>query len=165
MPSLLTATKTLPLMISNSISMLLYFPLGLTRFGIYCSTICKLASSCAWMLSPECVIHRNSFQFIVPNSYGIVTLNDSFDSFFHVLVNVSPKLPVKVLSSMCIEAHDTLVRVINKVTRDLRNTPDQPVVTFLCNHQHNPVMSSHAAKYMKKGGYLLLLGTTCLLRM
>ena len=154
MPSLLTATETLPLTSSNSISMLLYFPLGLTRFGIYCSTVCKLASSCAWKLSPECVVRRNSFQFI-PNGCGTVILYDSFDSFFHVLVNVSPKLPVNVLSSMCIEVRDTLMRVINEVTRDLRYNPDQPVVAFLCNHQHNPAMSSHAAKYMKEGDYLL----------
>ena len=155
MPSLLTTTETLPLMSSNSISMLLYFPLGLTRFGIYCCTVCKLASSCAWKLSPEYVVHRNSFQFIIPNSYGTVTLYDSFDSFFHVLVNVSPKLPVNVLSSMCIEVRDTIMRVIDEVTRDLRYNPDQPVVAFLCNHQHNPAMAPHAAKYMEEGGNLL----------
>ena len=155
MPSLLTATETLPLMTSNPVSMLLYFPLGLTRFGIYCSTVCKLASSCSWKLSPECVVHRNSFQFIIPDSGGTMTLYDSFDSFFHVLVNVSPKLPVNVLSSMCIEIRDTLMRVIDEVTRDLRYPPDQPVVAFLCNHQHNPAMSPHAAKYMKEGDYLL----------
>ena len=155
MPSLLTATQSLPLMSSNSISMLLYFPLGLTRFGIYCSTVCKLSSFYAWKLSPECVVHRNSFQFIIPNSCGTVTLYDSFDSFFHVLLDVSPKLPVNVLSSMCIEVRDTIMRVISEVTRDLRYTPDQPVVAFLCNYQHNPAMSPHAAKYMEKGGYLL----------
>ena len=154
MPSLLTARETLPLTSSNSISMLLYFPLGLTRFGIYCSTVCKLVSSCAWKLSPECVVHRNSFQFI-PNCCGTVTLYDSFDSFFHVLVLVSPKLPVHVLSSMCIEVRDTIVRVINEVTKDLRYTLDEPVVAFLCNNQHNPAMAPHAAKYMKEGGYLL----------
>ena len=154
MPSLLTATVTLPLMSLSSISMLLYFPLRLTRFGIYCSTVCKLASSCAWRLSPECAVHRNSFQFI-PNSCGTVTLYDSFDSFFHVLVNVSPRLPVNVLSSMCIEVRDTIMRVINGVTKDLRYTPDQPEVAFLCNHQHNPAMAPHAAKYMKEGDYLL----------
>ena len=155
MPSLLTATESLPLMSSNSISMLLYFPLGLTRFGIYCSTVCKLASFCAWKLSPECVVHRNSFQFIIPNRCGTVTLYDSFDSFFHVLLNVSPKLPVNVLSSMCIEVRDTIMSVINEVTRDLRYIPDQPVVAFLCNYEHNPAMSPHAAKYMEEGGYLL----------
>ena len=155
MPSLLTATESLPLMSSNSISMLLYFPLGLTRFGIYCSTVCKLASFCAWKLSPECVIHRNSFQFIIPNGCGTVTLYDSFDSFFHVLVKVSPKLPVNVLSSMCIEVRDTIMRVISEVTRDLRYTPDKPEVAFLCNYEHNPAMSPHAAKYMEEGGKLL----------
>ena len=155
MPSLLTATETLPLTSSSSNSMLLYFPLGLTRFGIYCSTVCKLASSCAWKLSPECAIRRNIFQFIIPNSYGTVTLYDSFDSFFHVLVKVSPKLPVNVLSSMCIQVHDTIMTVINEVTRDLRYNPDQPVVAFLCNHQHNPVVAPHAAKYMEECGNLL----------
>ena len=154
MPSLLTATPTLSLMSSHSISMLLYFPLGLTRFGIYCSTVCKLASSCDWKLSPECVVHRNSFQFI-PNSCGTVTLHDSFDSFFHILVKVSPKLPVNVLSSMCIEVRDTILRVVNEVTMDLRYPPDQPVVAFLCNYQHNPAMAPHAAIYIEEGGYLL----------
>ena len=155
MPSLLTATESLPLTSSSSISMLLYFPLGLTRFGIYCSTVCKLASSCAWKLSPKCAIHRNIFQFIIPNSYGTVTLYDSFDSFFHVLVKVSPKLPVNVLSSMCIQVCDTITTVINEVTRDLRYNSDQPVVAFLCNHQHNPAMAPHAAKYMEECGNLL----------
>ena len=82
-------------------------------------------------------------------------LYDSFDSFFHVFVNVSPKLPVNVLSLMCIEVRDTLMRVINEVTRDLRYNPDRPVVVFFCNHQHNPAISPHAAKYMKEGDYLL----------
>ena len=44
MPSLLTATKALPLPSSHSISMLFYFTIGLSRFSIYCSTVCKLVS-------------------------------------------------------------------------------------------------------------------------
>ena len=155
MPSLLTATESLPLMSSNSISMLLYFPLGLTRFGIYCSTVCKLASFCDWKLSPECVVHRNSFHFIIPNSCGTVNLYDSFDSFFQVVVNISPNFPVSVMSLMCIEVRDTIMQVIREVTREMRYIPDQPVVAFLCNYQHNPAMSPHAAKYMEEGGYLL----------
>ena len=53
---------------------------------------------------------------------------------------------------MCKEIRHTLVRVISEVTQELRYTPNQPVVAFLCNHQHNPAMSLHAAK---EGGYLL----------
>ena len=37
----------------------------------------------------------------------------------------------------------------------MRYTPDQPIVAFLCNYEHNPAMSPHVAKYMKEGDYLL----------
>ena len=155
MPSLLIATKALPLPSSHSISMLFYFTIGLSRFGVYCSTVCKLVSSCGWKLSSKSLAYRNSFQFIIPHGDRTVTLNDSFDSFFQVVVDVPSKLPVKALSTICKEIRDTLMRVISEVTQELRYTPDQPVVAFLCNHQHNPAISSHAAKYMKEGDYLL----------
>ena len=155
MPSLLTATDALPLPSSHSISMLFYFTLGLSRFGVYCSAVCKLVSSYGWKLSSKSLVYRNSFQFIIPNDHCTVTLNDSLDSFFQVVVDVPPKLPVKILSTICREIRDTLMGVISEVTLELRYTPDQPVVAFLCNHQHIPVMSPHAAMYMKKGGYLL----------
>ena len=153
MPSLLTATKALPLMPSQSISMLLHFPLGLARFGIYCSTVCKLASSSGWKLYPRFHVNRNSFQFVLPNGHGIMTLNDSFDSFFQVVVDVPPRLPVKI-SSICSEVRDTLMKVINEVTQELIYTPDQPVLAFLCNYQHNPAMTPHPARYIKDGSYL-----------
>ena len=153
MPSLLTATKALPFTSSHSISMLLYFPLGLARFGIYCSTVCKVASSSGWKLYHRCHVHRNSFQFVLPNGHGIVTLNDSFDSFFQVVLDVPPQLPVKI-SSICSEVRDTLTRVINEVTQELRYTPDQPVLAFLCNHHHNSAMPPHPTKYIQDGGYL-----------
>ena len=155
MPSLLTATKELPLPYSHSISMLFYFTLGLARFGVYCSTVCKLVSSYSWKLSSESLVYRNSFQFVIPKVDRTVTLNDSFDSFFQVVVDVPSKLPVKALSTICKDIRDTLMRVISEVTQELRYTPDQPVVAFLCNYEHKPAMSPHAAKYMKEGDYLL----------
>ena len=155
MPSLLTATKALPLPSSHSISMLFYFPLGLSRFGVYCSTVCKLVSCYDWKLSSESLVYRNSFQFVIPNGDRTVILNDSFDSFFQVVVDVPSKFPVKVLSTICREIRDTLMGVISEVTRELRYTPDLPVAAFLCRYEHNPAMSPHAAKYMKEGDYLL----------
>ena len=155
MPSLLTATKTLPLTSSQSVSMLFYFPLGLSRFGVYCSAVCKLVSSYGWKLSSKSLVYRNSFQFVIPKGRRTVTFNDSFDSFFQVVVDVPSKLPVKVLSTTCKEIRDTLMKVISEVTQELRYTPDQPVVAFLCNYEHNPAMSTHAATYMKEGDYLL----------
>ena len=155
MPSLLTATEALPIPSSHSVSMLFYFTLGLSRFGVYCSAVCKLVSSYDWKLSSKGLVYRNSFQFIIPSVHCTVTLNDSFDSFFQVVVDVPSKLPVKILSTTCKKIRETLMRVISEVTQELRYTADQPVVAFLCNHQHIPAMPPHAAMYMKEGGYLL----------
>ena len=162
MPCLLTTTttsvtqSTKPSTTTTSVtrstkpSMLLHFPQGLARFGIYCCTVCKLVSSYKWELYLKNGIYRNCFQFTLPGCPGIVTINDSFGSFFQVVVDIPPKL-----SRKCADIRNTLVRVINEVTEELRYTPDQPVLAFLCEYPHDPSISPHVAVYMKEDDYLL----------
>ena len=141
MPCLLTTTALLTQ--STKPSMLLHFPQGVARFGIFCSTICNLITSCNWKLHSKARNNRNSFQFVTPRCPGIVTHNDSFDSFFEVVLDIPPKFAHK-----CVEIRNTLVRVINEVTEELRYIPDQPVMAFLCEHSHDPAMAPHAAEYI-----------------
>ena len=124
--------------------MLLHFPQGVARFGIFCSTVCNLITSCKWKLHSKTHSHRNSFQFVIPRWPGIVTLNNSFSSFFEVVLDIPPKFAHK-----CVEIRNTLIRVINEVTEELRYIPDQPVMAFLCEHSHDPSMAPHAAEYIE----------------
>ena len=149
MPCLLTTTTT-SVAQSTKPSMLCHFPQGLARFGIYCCTVCKLVSSCKWKLCLKNTIYRNSFQFTLPRCPGIVTINDSFGSFFQVIVDIPP-----LLSHKCVDIRNTLTRVIGEVTQELRYLPDQPVLAFLCEHPHVPFISPHAAEYIKEDDYLL----------
>ena len=149
MPCLLTTTIT-SVTQSTKPSMLLHFPQGFARFGIYCCTVCKLVSSCKWKLYLKNNIYRNSFQFTLPDCPGIVTINDSFGSFFQVVLDIPP-----VLSHKCANIRNTLMKVIKEVTKELRYVPDQPVLDFLCDYPHNPSISPHVAKYMKEDDYLL----------
>ena len=141
MPCLLTTTTT-SVTQSTKPSMLLHFPQGLARFGIYCCTVCKLVSSCKWKLYLKNTIYRNCFQFTLPGCPGIVAINDSFGSFFQVVVDIPPEL-----SHKCADICNTLMRVINEVTEELRYIPDQPVLAFLCEYPHDPFIS-HVAVYM-----------------
>ena len=143
MPCLLTTT-TASVARSSKLSMLLHFPQGLARFGIFCCTICKLISSCKWKLYTKAYNHRNSFHFMIPRCPGFVTLNDSFGSFFQVVLEFPPKF-----SRKSVDIRNTLVRVINEVTEELRYIPDQPVLAFLCEYPHDPVMAPHAAEYIE----------------
>ena len=144
MPCLLTTT-TASVAQSSKPSMLLHFPQGLARFGIFCCSICKLISSCKWKLYLKTCNHRNSFHFSIPRCPGIITLNDSFGSFFEVVLDISPKF-----SHKSVEIRNTLIRVINEVTEELRYIPDQPVLAFLCEYPHDPVMAPHAAEYVEE---------------
>ena len=143
MPCLLTTTAT-SVAKSTKPSMLLHFPQGLARFGIFCCTICKLISSCKWKLYLKAYNYRNSFHFTIPHCPGIVTLNDSFGSFFQVVLDIPPKFVHK-----SVEIRNTLISVINEVTEELRYIPDKPILAFLCEYPHDPVMTPHAAEYIE----------------
>ena len=173
MPSLLTALATLPRAepslwlrwlpfgigeylsalisgLTSDVTMLLHFPLGLVRFGVYCSTVCELISNYNWKLTGS--VSRNRFCFSRPHCPGTVALVDSFDSFFIVNLDVPSNFSTEFLPNVCSEVHDTLLTVINKVTKELRYSVDQPVVSFICERHRN---TPHAAVYDKTYEHLL----------
>ena len=53
---------------------------------------------------------------------------------------------------MCSEVRDTLLTVINKVTKEFRYSEDQPLVSFICKHHCS---TPHAAVYDKTYEHLL----------
>ena len=173
MPSLLTALASLPRAkpslwlrwlpfgfgnylsdlisgLTSDVTMLFQFPLGLVRFGIYCSTVCELISNYNWKLTG--VVSRNRFCFSRPLCAGTVALIDSFDSFFIVNLDVPSNISSESLPDTCSDVRDILMTVINKVTKKLRYSEDQPLVSFICkSHRSTP----HAAVYDKTHQQLL----------
>ena len=173
MPSLLTALASLPRAkpslwlrwlpsgfgnyltdlisgLTSDVTMLFHFPLGLVRFGVYCSTVCELISNYHWKLTGA--VSRNRFCFRRPLCAGTVALIDSFDSFFIVNLDVPSNIPSGSLPDMCAEVRDTLLTIIDKVTKELRYSEDQPLLSFICKHHRS---TPHAATYDKTHQYLL----------
>ena len=74
--------------------LVLHFPGGPARYGVYCGTICHVMTESKWKIltdpGTEEPLHvtRNSVHFSVPHCRGKVTINDTFDSFFLVTVHV-----------------------------------------------------------------------------
>ena len=169
MPSLLTALPSLPWWrwlpskfddnlidliygLTSCVTMLFHFPLGLVRYGVYCSTVCELISNYNWKLAGA--VSREKFCFRYPLCAGTVALIDSFDSFFIVNLDVPSNISSELLPNMCSEVRDTLLTVINKVTKELRYSEDQPVVSFICK-RHCNTRTPHAAVYDKTNEHLL----------
>ena len=157
MPCLLSAKSSKNMFKSQSanpmlnIPMMLHFPRGTARIGIFCSTVCKLISSEKWKHYEHSSVARNSFSFTRPRGLGIVFLQDFYDSFFQVNLHFpcDPELYHKLLPSTCVAVRDTVKEVINVVTEALHYVPDEPVLAFECVAQHKFRYSVHAAEYIK----------------
>ena len=95
------------------IPMMLHFPRGTARIGVYCSTVCKLISSNKWKQYEHSNVARNSFSFTRPDGLGVVCLQDSYDSFFQVTLHFpsDPELYNIELPSTCVAVQDTIKEV------------------------------------------------------
>ena len=134
---------------NSDITMLLHFPISPSPFGVYCGTVCELISGCMWKVRGQ--NSRNKICFTQTNTPGIISLIDSFDSFFIVNLDVSSDFEPKLLSSMCTHIRETICRVIKKVMTELRYVASDPVVAFLCKHDGSP---PHVAEYLPENNSL-----------
>ena len=143
--------------------MVLHFPKGAPRYGVYCGTICHVITVNGWKLFEDphtgefSNITRNSVHFSLPGYQGNckVTINDSFDNYFLVTIHVPHDVPLynETVSRMCMEIRSTLVSAIDEATKKLNYTPDEPVVSFLCEKHISS--SLHPAAMSKVGGELI----------
>ena len=121
--------------------MVLHFPGGPARYGVFCATICHVMTKSKWELvtDPNAAdepfhITRNSVHFSLPGYRGKVTINDPFDTFFVVTVHVPSDVPAysETVSRLCTMARGTLMDAIVNVTKKLNYNPGTPRVAFLC---------------------------------
>ena len=164
MPCLLTSEISKSMFKSQTanpmrhIPLMLHFPRGTARIGVFCSIVCKLISSKEWKHYEHSNVARNSFPFTHPRGLGVVCLQDSYDSFFQVTLHFpsDPELYNKALPSTCVAVQDTIKEVINGVTETLCYVPDEPVLAFECVVEHTSRYSLHVAEYIKREGDYLI---------
>lgn len=141
-------------------AMVLHFPGGPVRYGVFCGTICHVMTKGGWRLLRDADndvplhITRTSVHFLAPGCRGKVTINDPLDSFFVVTVHVPRNVPAyaETVSHLCRKVRDTLITAVSEVTKELHYSPDTPRVAFLCLTHQN---SLHAAIAADVGDELL----------
>ena len=143
--------------------MVLHFTKGAPRYGVYCGTICHLITVNKWKLFKDphtgefANITRNSVHFSIPGYRGNckVTINDPFNNFFLVTLHVPTDVPsyTETVSRMCLKVRHTLLSAINEATDKLNYTPDEPVVSFLCEEHISSFL--HPATISEIGDELL----------
>ena len=154
MPCLLRVTdESTVLAPSSSIpSLLFHFPHS-PLLGVFCAVVAYLLSQAKWKLlfdassrSPV-KVDRNTVQFEVPRDLpGVITLSDSFSTYFQVSIQLPEKVPRALYSAVFPHIHETIVAGIRKASSALHYNNSVPKDAFLClEHNASENLSPHAS--------------------
>ena len=122
-------------------SLVVEFPDGGPRKGIFCSLLCWLVSQednspAPWSISTDGIgtpicLYRNCIQFEIPKSPAVVTLIDTYTHF-----EVHVDLPVECLDNLCPKIFPVVRKAIfkglSKATLNLSYSNSSPSPALLC---------------------------------
>ena len=154
MPCLLRVTQE-PTVFASSSSvppLLFYFPHS-PLLGVFCALVAYLLSQAKWKLlfdassrSPV-KVDRNTVQFEVPGGLpGVITLSDSFLTYFQVSIQLPEKAPRALYSAVFPQIHETIVGGIRKASSALHYNNSVPKDAFFClEHGTSVSATPHAS--------------------
>ena len=121
--------------------LVIQFPEGCPRKGVFCSLICFLTSQknspSPWSILPEqgvsspVCLYRNCIQFKVHACPGTVTLIDAY-THFEVHVKVKPSTLDKICQHLCQGIFNTILTGIDKASINLGYYKSIPPPALLC---------------------------------
>ena len=154
MPCLLRVTDepTLLALSSSVPPLLFYFPHS-PLLGVFCALVAYLLSQAKWKLlfdassrSPV-KVDRNTIQFEVPGGLpGVITLSDSFSTYFQVSIQLPEKAPRDLCSTVCPQIHETILAGLRNASSALHYNNCVPKDAFLCcEHGTSDSPTPHAS--------------------
>lgn len=144
--------------------LLLYFPNGGPRLGVFCHLIAYLLSKAKWKLlfhdRTPVQVARNTIAFALPDSLpGRVTICDSLSTYFFACVSTAFH---ERLSEICPHVHATLLAGLRHVINNLEYKESDPQDAFLCSVEGSTCSSPpHPATVGGGSGRGLLVCSLC----
>ena len=154
MPCLLRVTQEpTPVAPSSSVPPLLFYFPHSPLLGVFCALVAYLLSQAKWKLlfdassrSPV-KVDRNTVQFEVPGGLpGVITLSDSFLTYFQVSIQLPEKAPRALYSAVFPQIRETIIAGIRKASSALHYNNSVPKDAFFClEHGTSVSATPHAS--------------------
>ena len=118
---------------STAAPLLIRFPEGWPRAGVFCCLVIHLMNVCGWKVTHPSgkviLVARNCIKFRLPNSPCYVTLIDSFS-----YIEVHVKAPTKAYREACPTIQKSIVSGIEAACTKLHYSNDRPSLAIFCPH-------------------------------
>ena len=120
----------------ESAPLLICFPHGWSRNGIFCCLVVHLINHCQWQVilpgkGSPILTARNCVKFRLPNHPCTVTL---IDSFTHFEVYVKSSIFCKICTEVCPSIRNSIFNGIDAASNTLRYNNAKPSPAFVCHH-------------------------------
>ena len=140
MPCLLRVTQEPTVLdLSGSVPPLLFYFPHSPLLGVFCALVAYLLSQAKWKLLFDASsrspikVDRNTVQFEVPGGLpGVITLSDSFLTYFQVSIQLPEKAPRALCSKVCPQIRETILAGLRKASSALHYNNCVPRDAFLC---------------------------------
>ena len=122
---------------SDASPLLVYFPHGWPRNGIFCCLVVYLINHCKWQVKlpstgSPILLARNCVKFSIPDSACTVTLIDSYANF-----EIHISAPHAVCRKMCPTVRNLIFDGIDAAATTLHYNNSKPRMALICTHTHN----------------------------
>ena len=113
-------------------TLLIRFPQGWPRSGVFCCLVSFLMNHCQWRICRPSLVARNCIKFKIPKYTCSITLIDSF-AYFEVHI----KAPPKICREVCPIVQQQVFDGIDAASRTLHYNNAHPEPGFFCSHPTN----------------------------
>ena len=129
---------------SAAAPLLIRFPHGWPRNGVFCCLVVFLINHCKWeAVFPDTgspiLMTKNCIKFRVPKHPATITMIDSY-AYFEIHI----KAPPPVCHKICPSIRDAIFDGINKATDTLHYNNDKPCSGFFCPHSNSNGQASNS---------------------
>ena len=110
-------------------TLLIRFPQGWPRSGVFCCLVSFLMNHCQWKICRPSLVARNCIRFKMPGYPCSITLIDSF-AYFEVHINA----PTKICREVCPVVQQQIFDGIDAASQTLHYNNAHPEPAFFCSH-------------------------------
>ena len=124
--------------------LLIRFPLGWPRNGVFCCLVVFLINHCKWQVilpsaGSPILMTKNCIKFKVPKHPAMITMIDSY-AYFEIHI----KAPPPICHKICPSIRDVIFDGIDEATDTLHYNNDKPCSGFFCPHSNGDGQDSNS---------------------
>ena len=133
-------------------TLLVCFPSGSRRAGVFCCFVVHLIRHCGWdlLLNAKEPLHRNCIKLHLRSSPPCTVMLIDSTSYIEIYVKITARAPMNECARLLATIKQSIFGGISAACRVLNYKQTKPELAFFCPHLHSHSSSAQASKLFQR---------------